>query len=617
MITFPTEEIMVKYKLFWQYPVITEKKFFLQNNQNTNFTGIPWATIIDKRYNINIIYNLLKPYFTNLEYYTCCQHISFRNLLPLFKALNITTVYTPHKVKGEDVIDGIVLKPCPLYAVNLEDKNKVFNQVDLENIERKYLYTFAGGYQSEYLTKIRLNIFDMVHPENTKISNTGEWHFNSVVYDNKQNADGEMNIDQKHIDKTENYNKLLLESRYTLAPSGSGPNSIRFWEALGAGSIPVLLADTLELPSHELWEKSIVRVLEKDVEKIPDILRSISVEEERERRTNCLKLYEYFRGNYRNVFTCKREIIHYCCGSYFKGFHGGVARYDYQISLAFPNYKHFTGPQEKGQLLEYLKNCNNPLVITDNHLSIDIPNTYDVLLVHHGCAMTTSIRNPEWEEPWKSLCTTGQNKMLDFRDVKKTKIISISQSCTDDFIHYYGEKYNKFNRVTILHSSELDESEYKTKFNNNPIVLGNWVGLKKGQRLIQNLKENIKNFTFQQLSVNIDSRGINSFNKRKQDIYLKADIFLQISNSEGNSYATLDALLCGLPIVSSNVGLFYEDVPEDCFVKIPWEKNNDAKYVEEKLKFAWKHREELGKKARKWYLENCRFDDWKKKMCDL
>ena len=59
--------------------------------------------------------------------------------------------------------------------------------------------------------------------------------------------------------------------------------------------------------------------------------------------------------------------------------------------------------------------------------------------------------------------------------------------------------------------------------------------------------------------------------KRKQNIYLQSDIFLQISNSEGNSYATLDALICGLPIVSSNVGLFYKDVPEDCFVKLEWD----------------------------------------------
>ena len=56
---------------------------------------------------------------------------------------------------------------------------------------------------------------------------------------------------------------------------------------------------------------------------------------------------------------------------------------------------------------------------------------------------------------------------------------------------------------------------------------------------------------------------IEKFNNDKQQIYCNSDIFLQLSNSEGNSYATLDALLCGLVVISSNVGLFYKDVPED------------------------------------------------------
>ena len=49
------EEIIKKYKLFWQYPVITEKTFYEQNKDNNCYIGFPWATIIDKRYNLNII----------------------------------------------------------------------------------------------------------------------------------------------------------------------------------------------------------------------------------------------------------------------------------------------------------------------------------------------------------------------------------------------------------------------------------------------------------------------------------------------------------------------------------------------------------------------------------
>jgi glycosyltransferase involved in cell wall biosynthesis len=268
-------------------------------------------------------------------------------------------------------------------------------------------------------------------------------------------------------------------------------------------------------------------------------------------------------------------------------------------------------------MLKFLEKYKNPLIITDNHLSCDIPNKYNILLVHHGCAKTTSERNPDWGEPWKSLCTNGQNKMLDYRDPKTTTIISISQSCTDDFTKYYGEKYTKFKRLDVLHPSELDETRYKKNFNDKPIILGNWNHPKKGQKVLPHLKSKMKDFNFKQLSVGCNGKNFEDFNKRKQDIYLGSDIFLQIATSEGNSYATLDALICGLVIVASDVGLFYKDVPENCFVKLDWRKNNDVDYVEEKILEAWSRREELSKNCRQWYLDNCRFIDWEKKMNEI
>ena len=38
-------EVLEKYKIFWQYAVITEKTFYLQNKENPIYVGIPWATI--------------------------------------------------------------------------------------------------------------------------------------------------------------------------------------------------------------------------------------------------------------------------------------------------------------------------------------------------------------------------------------------------------------------------------------------------------------------------------------------------------------------------------------------------------------------------------------------
>tara|TARA_B110001469_G_C9648393_1_gene329340 strand:+ start:7530 stop:9422 length:1893 start_codon:yes stop_codon:yes gene_type:complete len=622
--TIPTNQIMRFNNIFWQYPVLTEKIFYDEMKEDSLFIGFPWATLIDKHINLQEIYELFSVYIDKSKhYYTCCQHIYFYKLIPFFKALNIKTVYSPHKTNTVDKIDNVEIKPCPIYAVNIEDpsRNTLFKNCDLIDKKRTYLYSFIGAYNSNiYISNIRDQIYCMEHPSDCFIEKTNSWFYESIVYNNQQNNDGTLNKNADYKKNTQKFNKLLLESRFSLCPSGSGPNSIRFWESLGCGSIPILLSDTLELPSHPLWDSAILRVNENKLQTIPSLLKNISNEDENNMRKKCLILYNHFR-KLSNCILCIHEkkqttqnysdVIHYCCGKYPNV--GGVPRFDLQISIVFPNRKFFYGPQEKEKMLHYLSRCKNPIVITDNHLACDIPNTYNVILVHHGCARTTSERNPDWDDSWKSLCTKGQEKMLTFRDPAKTKIVSISQSCTDDFTKYYGSDYTKFERIKLLHSSELDESRYKTSFNKNPVVLGNWRGIKKGERLLPKLISSLKEYHFAQLNVYPEG-DYKEFNNRKQDIYLKSDIFLQISNSEGNSYATLDALLCGMVVVASDVGLFYKDVPDDCFVRLDWKRNGDVDYVRERLEYAWEHRDELSQNARKWYMENCRFSDWEKKF---
>lgn len=180
-------------------------------------------------------------------------------------------------------------------------------------------------------------------------------------------------------------------------------------------------------------------------------------------------------------------IISYCCGSYPNV--GGVARYDAQLNIIFPSRIFFQGPQEKNKMIEFFKKCSNPIVITDNHLSCDIPNEYPILLVHHGCAKTTAERTPDWDKYWRDLCCNGQNKMLTYRNPQNTWIISISKSCTYDFIKYYGDEYLKFKRIELPHSSEMNENVFKNNFNSNPIILGNWTHEKKGKNLIPQIKK--------------------------------------------------------------------------------------------------------------------------------
>ena len=312
-----TTKIIENFKLFWQYPVITEKTFYEQQKHNFHYFGFPWATVIDKKYNVQVIYKILQPVVAanpQIQYYTCCQHIYFHRLIPLFKALNITTIYACHKTKDVDILDGIQIKPCPLYAVNVEDdsRNREFLDVDYVNCDRKYLYSFSGAYQHIYLSRIRLDIFHLPEKSDVWIENTGGWHFNDTVYGKHQTHDLKEVKSTKQIENTQKYNRLLLDSRFSLCPSGSGPNSIRFWESLAVGAIPVLLADTLELPEHELWKDAIVVLKEKDIGLLDSILRGIDSEKERVMRENCLRIYNDFRTDYRNSQS-KRLFTSYLC----------------------------------------------------------------------------------------------------------------------------------------------------------------------------------------------------------------------------------------------------------------------------------------------------------------
>ena len=147
--------------------------------------------------------------------------------------------------------------------------------------------------------------------------------------------------------------------------------------------------------------------------------------------------------------------------------------------MAFPHRIFFKGPQNKEKMLKYISECHEPIIFTDNHLSCDIPNEYHVYLVHHGCARKTAEKNPDWDPKWKNLCVNGQNQMIEYRQAYNTTIVSISEEYIKDFTKYYGEKYTKFKNTKILHTSELNESQYKiydhTSDNKQQLdILGNW-----------------------------------------------------------------------------------------------------------------------------------------------
>lgn len=330
-----------------------------------------------------------------------------------------------------------------------------------------------------------------------------------------------------------------------------------------------------------------------------------------EKNYNLSLIEKYVSSNHSNY-----EIVHYSIGQFPTSF-GGVARYDHHISMAFPNRKWFKGPDEKDKMLTHLESINDKhiIVITDNHLSLDIPNKYFVILVHHGCAKTHMLRDLQWTGSLAELCVKGQEEMFVFRDPKKTLVLSCSTWCIEEFTKH-SKDYANFQKKLILHTSELNPKIYKTSFNSSPIIIGNWSSYNKGNHLIPDLKRLLPEFTFIKVSTK-NNTNIDEHNKELNDIYMSADIFLQLSLAEGNSYATLDAFNKNLLICGTNVGLLYKDIPQDTFVSIDWEKRDDTTLIANKIRYLWENKEKYKNKSKKWFDENCRFFYWENKMKDL
>ena len=260
----------------WQRPARTEEWTWFQlktlkvESPFFQFISFPWATLIDlkRRNHTERADNLreqalnMGPKYTLIRA-TICQHIWALDLLPLYKQLGITDLFWPHAIKDQMSAEGIRLHPYPLFPV------RGYNGLSLRaDLDREYpkdiLFNFIGAYNADvYLTPVRKWILDIEETQKIIIKGRDEWHYERNVYQKqimglKNNSDD--TVQRVH---EEEYDKVLSRSLFTLCPSGSGPNSIRFWEALMFGSIPVLLSDKLRLPDPQReWNKVMIQIPE-------------------------------------------------------------------------------------------------------------------------------------------------------------------------------------------------------------------------------------------------------------------------------------------------------------------------------------------------------------------
>ena len=261
--------------LFWQYPNYTEKQAYTLHSNNkigsnidndtrtiNIYLGVPWATIADfKVIPYHVLTSIrdkvlfLKDLAASLKYtlkvHTVCQTVRWFRLLEYMSQVGVTDIHLSHYDSSIDVLKlygyKINLHPWHIYAVNTEceDFTTLINQ---EKYPQQYLCSFVGAWMKHYPNDIRLQLKNLEIQDkfkhNVLINVKDLWHFNTIVFDEQVKYKTLTNDTlQKYSEDTIRYNTILTSSTFSLCPEGAGVNTIRYWESLSLGIIPVLITN--------------------------------------------------------------------------------------------------------------------------------------------------------------------------------------------------------------------------------------------------------------------------------------------------------------------------------------------------------------------------------------
>jgi hypothetical protein len=154
-----------------------------------------------------------------------CQHISVNKLV-----WDDSIVFTPHATNEDSFY------PIPHFAINTGN---------YKSIEARPLKgSFLGSYETH---QCRGSLAVTVGKRSDCfVNDTGSWHFHNKNRNENQ----------------ERYIRTLSNTKVCFCPRGTGPSTIRLWEAMATGCIPLLITDSLKLPlADEIdWDRFMIRI---------------------------------------------------------------------------------------------------------------------------------------------------------------------------------------------------------------------------------------------------------------------------------------------------------------------------------------------------------------------
>jgi hypothetical protein len=200
----------------------------------------------------------------------------------LFANAGVTDLFWSHYRSDISAIasaEHINLRPFPLFPVNSPGPKA-------RNLQKRHLFSYVGAINNHwYLDNARTYIIEeLAGDPRGFIRKRANWHYADVVYGHQIMGTSPEPLDVLTSPEAIEFAQSLAESVFSLCPSGSGVNSLRLWESIDCGAIPVVLSPLYSPPGNPaLWAEGTIKVgiNREDVQGIPDMLRAISSDESR------------------------------------------------------------------------------------------------------------------------------------------------------------------------------------------------------------------------------------------------------------------------------------------------------------------------------------------------
>lgn len=282
---------IVAFDAEWQSFDNTEQNAFLQavkllpNLKDTSYFGFPWATLIESlrldlpeaKELLNTI-SIAKPFLKKKKnVITVCQHADMLSYQSLFAEAGVSQLFWTNYQEQQNCLpdyQAVMVYPMPVALNNacLDPKNY--------NVPKKRLFSFIEEKSEKKIYSITEQwILEKLDDDpRGLVIKENQWNFSYILGKAIQAQDRsgfKRRLAPAHIESW----RILQESYFSLCPASSETNTLRLWESIGSGSIPVLISDSFCLPGNRsLWEEAIVFCPPRleDILALPSHLESLS-----------------------------------------------------------------------------------------------------------------------------------------------------------------------------------------------------------------------------------------------------------------------------------------------------------------------------------------------------